>query len=771
MSIIGAGNMQRDVLMMNLGRELEDSANRLFKKSPSELEKKELYYVVQDVTKELLAVTETIQRPKRVYYVSAEFLTGRLLRKNLLNLGIYDNMDELLKKYGSNVEEMVEQEPEPSLGNGGLGRLAACYMDSMATLGIAGEGVGILYHLGLFKQIFKDRLQCTAPDPWIEDHSWLRSTGISFDVDFADISVRAKHYYIDVPGYHGMVNRLNLFDIDTVDESIVKDGIDFDKTDIEKCLTLFLYPDDSDEEGNLLRIYQEYFLASCASQLILREMKEQKYDLVNLPDHAVVQINDTHPTLIIPELIRILVEDKAMPVSEAIDIVSRTCAYTNHTILAEALEKWPVKYLKKVVPALVPYIKELDKRIKKKYKDESVQIIDEEQRVHMAHIDIHYGYSVNGVAAIHTDILKDTELKDFNRLYPEKFSNKTNGITFRRWLYSCNMELDSLISDAIGEGFRKDALQLEKLLAFKDDPAFLEKLGKVKLDNKKALAGLIYEKEGIRIDPETVFDIQSKRLHEYKRQQMNLLDIIRRYQDIKSGIIPDRPVTFIFGAKAAPAYVIARDIIHLILVVQDMVNNDPVASKYMKVVMVTNYNVSYAERLIPACDISEQISLASKEASGTGNMKFMLNGAVTLGTMDGANVEIRELVGDDNIYIFGADADTVIAHYKNEDYVSEKNYKKNPVIKKAVDFIDSKEALKLGHSENLKRLKKELVGKDYFMTLLDLEDYMKTRDRVIEDYGHRTDWLKMSLVNIAKAGFFSSDRSIRDYDREIWRTH
>ncbi|MCR5304298.1 MAG: glycogen/starch/alpha-glucan family phosphorylase [Lachnospiraceae bacterium] len=754
---------------MNLEKEIEESAIRLYGRKPSELSKKELYFTVLDVTKELLAVTENIESVKRIYYVSAEFLTGKLFRKNLLNLGIYDNMDEILKKYGSGVEEMVEQEPEPSLGNGGLGRLAACYLDSMATLGIAGEGVGILYHLGLFKQVFKDRLQCSEPDPWIEEHSWLRSTGLTFDVDYADRSVKARHYTIDVPGYHGRINRLNLFDVDTADESIVKSGIDFDKTDIEKGLTLFLYPDDSDEEGNLLRIYQEYFLASCASQLILSEMKEQKYDLAKLYDHAVVQINDTHPTLIIPELIRKLVEDKAFSMDEAVDIVTKTCAYTNHTIMAEALEKWPLKYIQKVVPALVPYIKELDKRIRKKYKDETLQIIDKDKRVHMAHIDIHYGYSVNGVASIHTDILKETELKEFNDIYPGKFSNKTNGITFRRWLYSCNMKLDSLIAETIGEGYRKDAGQLEKLLAYKDDPAFLEKLDKIKRENKEALAATIYEREGIRIDPDTVFDIQSKRLHEYKRQQMNVLDIIRRYQEIKSGKLPERPVTFIFGAKAAPAYVIARDIIHLILVMQDIINNDPVASKYIKVIMVTNYNVSYAEKMIPACDISEQISLASKEASGTGNMKFMLNGAVTLGTLDGANVEIRDLVGDDNIYIFGADAATVIDHYKNEDYVSEKLYKADPVIKASVDFITGPAALKLGHAENLKRLKKELVGKDYFMTLLDLKDYMKTRDRVIADYSDRDKWLKMSLTNIAKAGFFSSDRSIRDYNRDIWK--
>ena len=677
-------------------------------------------------------------------------------------------MSDILEKYGKKLSVIEEVEPEPSLGNGGLGRLAACFLDSIATLGLPGEGIGLNYHFGLFKQVFKDKLQTAEKNAWIEENSWLTKTDITYDVYFGKKKVTSRLYDIDVAGYDSGVNKLHLFDIESLDESLVKEGIQFDKEAIEKNLTLFLYPDDSDEAGNLLRIYQQYFMVSNAAQLILAEMKEKKFDLRKMYDHAVIQINDTHPTMIIPELIRILVEEKAFTIDEAIEVVRKTCAYTNHTILAEALEKWPLKYLEKVVPQLVPYIKELDKRVAAKYKDERVQIIDKDGRVHMAHIDIHYGFSVNGVAAIHTQILEETELNAFYKIYPEKFNNKTNGITFRRWLLSCNRELAGFLAETIGDGFKKDADKLEKLLEFKDTPAVLDRIAEIKYDQKKKLAAYVKENEGVILNPDSVFDIQVKRLHEYKRQQMNALYIIHKYLEIKKGKKPARPMTFIFGAKAAPAYIIAQDIIHLILVLQDIVNNDPDVSPYMTVLMVENYNVSYAERLIPACDISEQISLASKEASGTGNMKFMLNGAVTLGTSDGANVEIHELVGDDNIYIFGKDSETVIRHYEKADYVSKDYYEKSPVIKEAVDFIVGKQALAAGHKENLTRLYNELLNKDWFMTLLDLEDYIETKDRMFADYEDRAKWKKMMLVNIAKAGFFSSDRTIAEYNRDIW---
>ncbi len=617
--------------------------------------------------------------------------------------------------------------------------------------------------------MFKDRLQTAQPNDWIEEQSWLTKTDTSFEVAFGDRKVTSRLYDIDVIGYDNGVNKLRLFDIESVDESIVKEGIDFDKEDIEKNLTLFLYPDDSDEAGNLLRIYQQYFMVSNAAQLILKEMKEKQYDLRRLYDHAVIQINDTHPTMVIPELIRILVNDKALTMDEAIDVVSRTCAYTNHTILAEALEKWPLKYLEKVVPQLVPIIKELDKRVAKKYKDPKVQIIDKDDRVHMAHIDIHYGFSVNGVAAIHTEILKDTELNAFYKIYPEKFNNKTNGITFRRWLLSCNHELATFLSETIGDGYKKDANKLEQLLDFKDDEAVLNRIAEIKMNRKKDLAAYVKEVEGITLNPDSIFDLQSKRMHEYKRQQMNALYIIHKYLEIKAGKKPARPMTFIFGAKAAPAYIIAQDIIHLLLVLQEIVNNDPDVSPYMTVLMVENYNVAYAEKMIPACDISEQISLASKEASGTGNMKYMLNGAVTLGTSDGANVEINDLVGDENIYIFGEKSEAVIKHYEKADYVSKDYYKKSPVIKEAVDFIVGKQALKAGHKENLERLYKELLNKDWFMTLLDLEDYIKVKDQMMADYEDQAKWRRMMLVNIARAGFFSSDRTIEEYNRDIWK--
>ena len=764
-----ASNLKKDVLVMNLEKELEMQTQAGYGRSVAECSNGELYYSLLQLSKKLTAVSERIEGEKKIYYISAEFLIGKLLSNNLINLGIYDKVNEILTKNGKKLSEIEEIEPEPSLGNGGLGRLAACFLDSIATLGLPGDGIGLNYHFGLFKQVFKNNLQTAEKNDWIEDQSWLNKTDTTFEVSFGKKKVTSRLYDIDVTGYGNGVNKLHLFDIESIDESIVKKGIDFDKEDIEKNLTLFLYPDDSDEAGNLLRIYQQYFMVSNAAQLILKEMKEKQYDLRRLYDHAVIQINDTHPTMVIPELIRILVEDKAFTMDEAIEVVSKTCAYTNHTILAEALEKWPLKYLEKVVPQLVPIIKELDKRVAKKYKDPKVQIIDKDKRVHMAHIDIHYGFSVNGVAAIHTEILKDTELNAFYKIYPEKFNNKTNGITFRRWLLSCNHELADFLSETIGDGYKKDADKLKMLLDYIDEDKVLDRLAEIKMSRKKALAAYVKEVEGVTLNPDSIFDIQSKRLHEYKRQQMNALYIIHKYLEIKAGKKPVRPITFIFGAKAAPAYVIAQDIIHLLLVLQEIVNKDPDVSPYMTVLMVENYNVAYAEKMIPACDISEQISLASKEASGTGNMKFMLNGAVTLGTSDGANVEIHELVGDDNIYIFGEKSEAVIKHYAKADYVSKDYYKKSPVIKEAVDFIVSKQALKVGHKENLKRLYDELLNKDWFMTLLDLEDYIATKDRMIEDYEDQTKWRKMMLVNIAKAGFFSSDRTIEEYNRDIWK--
>lgn len=764
-----ASNLKRDVLVMNLEQELESQTQSGYGKSISACSNEELYYSILQLSKKLMEASERIEGEKKIYYISAEFLIGKLLSNNLINLGIYDNLEKILEKNGKQLSAIEEVEPEPSLGNGGLGRLAACFLDSIASLGLPGEGIGLNYHFGLFKQEFKDKLQTAEKNDWIEEQSWLTRTDTTFEVAFGKKKVTSRLYDIDVIGYDNGVNKLRLFDIETIDESLVKKGIDFDKEDIEKNLTLFLYPDDSDEAGNLLRIYQQYFMVSNAAQLILKEMKEKQYDLRKMYEHAVIQINDTHPTMVIPELIRILVDEKAFTMDEAIEVVSKTCAYTNHTILAEALEKWPLKYLEKVVPQLVPIIKELDKRVAAKYKDPKVQIIDEDDRVHMAHIDIHYGFSVNGVAAIHTEILKNTELNAFYKIYPEKFNNKTNGITFRRWLLSCNHELAGFLSETIGDGFKKDAANLEKLLEFADDDAVLNRIAEIKMNRKKDLAAYVQKAEGVTLNPDSIFDIQSKRLHEYKRQQMNALYIIHKYLEIKAGKKPARPMTFIFGAKAAPAYVIAQDIIHLLLVLQEIINKDPDVSPYMTVLMVENYNVAYAEKMIPACDISEQISLASKEASGTGNMKFMLNGAVTLGTSDGANVEIHELVGDDNIYIFGEKSEAVIEHYEKADYVAKDYYKKSPVIKEAVDFIVSKEALKVGHKENLERLYKELLNKDWFMTLLDLEDYIKTKDQIMADYEDQRKWRKMMLVNIAKAGFFSSDRTIEEYNRDIWK--
>ncbi len=767
-----------------LERHLNGLTESKYQKNIAACSDAQLYDSILQLTKELMADRPLTKGGKKVYYISMEFLIGKLLSNNLINLGVYEELEEVLKKNGRSLNAIEEVEPEPSLGNGGLGRLAACFLDSIATLGLPGDGIGLNYHYGLFRQVFRECLQKAEKNPWIsgtkgedmrqqesgaETHLWLQDTGISFEVCFGNTKVTSKLYDIDVIGYGQGHNKLHLFDLATVDESLVEKGIVFDKTAITKNLTLFLYPDDSDEAGNLLRIYQEYFMCSNAAQLIIMELKAQGRDLRRMNEYAAVQINDTHPTLVIPELIRILTEQEGFSMEDAIEVVSRTCAYTNHTILAEALEKWPLAYLEKVVPQLVPIVKELNARVAKKFSDPKAQIIDESNRVHMAHIDIHYGFSVNGVAAIHTNILKETELNHFYKLYPEKFNNKTNGITFRRWLLSCNRELTKLLDATIGEGYKKNAFELEKLLDHAEDENLLDALDGIKQQKKLALAAYIKEKEGITIDGESIFDIQIKRLHEYKRQQMNALYIIHKYLEIKGGRKPLRPLTFIFGAKAAPAYVIAQDIIHLILALAELVNHDPEVSPYMKVVMVENYNVSYAEKLIPACDVSEQISLASKEASGTGNMKFMLNGAVTLGTNDGANVEIRQLVGDDNIYIFGKDSDAVIAHYEKKDYVPRKFYENSPVIREAVDFIVSKKLLSVGHRENLERLHNELLGKDWFMTLLDLEEYIAVKDRMFGDYEDRHKWKKMMLMNIAKAGYFSADRTIAEYNRHIWK--
>ena len=745
----------QETLQQKLGKEIAQASNE------------EIYGALLSMVQEMAGEKERTDSKKKLYYISAEFLIGKLLSNNMINLGIFNEVKDVLAQNGKNIAEIEEVEPEPSLGNGGLGRLAACFLDSIATLGLAGDGVGLNYHLGLFKQEFKNNLQRETPNPWIEEKSWLKKTDVVYLVSFKGLNVNARMYDIEVTGYNNKTNKLHLFDIDSVDETIVEDGIAFNKEDIEKNLTLFLYPDDSDENGRLLRIYQQYFMVSAGAQLILDECTAKGCNLHDLADYAVIQINDTHPTMVIPELIRLLVE-RGLDMDEAIEVVSKTCAYTNHTILAEALEKWPVYYLKKVVPQLMPIIEVLDDKVRRKYEDESVSIIDRNDTVHMAHIDIHYGFSVNGVASLHTEILKETELNNFYKIYPEKFNNKTNGITFRRWLLHCNPALTELLDELIGEGYKKDAAELEKLLAFKDDEKVLDRLVEIKHANKEALCKYLEETQGVKVSPDTIFDIQIKRLHEYKRQQLNALYIIDKYLEIKAGKIPAAPVTAIFGAKAAPAYVIAKDIIHLILCLQEIINNDPEVSPYLKVVMVENYNVTKAEKLIPACDISEQISLASKEASGTGNMKFMLNGAVTLGTEDGANVEIHELVGNDNIFVFGASSDEVIEHYAKADYVARDFYEKNPAIKAAIDFITSEEVLKVGEKENLERLQHEIISKDWFMTLLDFDSYKEKKEEALRAYADQKTWAKKALVNIAKAGYFSSDRTIEEYNRDIW---
>ncbi len=747
---------------------LESIILKRYNKKISECSNQEIYYAILELVKNETKEKPVIKNKKKVYYVSAEFLIGKLLSNNLINLGIYEDIKNILNENGKSLCEIEEVEPEPSLGNGGLGRLAACFLDSIASIGLSGDGIGLNYHFGLFKQKFENNLQKEYKNDWIEEESWLHRTNTTFDINFGNRKVKSRMYDIDVIGYNEGINKLHLFDIESIDESIVKDGINFDKEDIEKNLTLFLYPDDSDEAGHLLRIFQQYFMVSSGAQYILQQEKKKHHKLNKLYKNVTIQINDTHPTLIIPELIYLLIQE-GIRLKEAIEIVSKTCAYTNHTILAEALEKWPVKYLYKVVPHLMPIIEALNMIVCEKYNDPKVAIIDEQERVHMAHIDIHFGYSVNGVAKLHTDILKNSELNHFYKIYPEKFNNKTNGITFRRWLLHCNNELSNYITSLIGDEYKKDAKKLEELAKFIEDKEVINKIGEIKSLKKKQLKDYIKATQNIEIDENSIFDIQIKRLHEYKRQQMNALYIVYKYLEIKKGNIPTRPITFIFGAKAAPAYVIAKDIIHFILCMQEIVEKDEEVSKHMKIVFIENYNVSKAEKLIPACDISEQISLASKEASGTGNMKFMLNGAITLGTLDGANVEISELVGEENIYLFGEKSEQVIEHYEKMDYISKNYYNESPIIKEIVDFIVNEKVLAVGQRENLERLYNELLNKDWFMTLLDIEDYIKVKDKALQDYEDREKWLKSALINISKAGFFSSDRTIAEYNEDIWK--
>ena len=752
------------------GQMVQKIIKKLYNKTIEKATNEEIYFALLEMTKELAEDKRSDQGKKKVYYISAEFLIGKLLSNNLINLGVYADVKKELADHGKSIYDIEEIENEPSLGNGGLGRLAACFLDSMASLGIHGDGIGINYHLGLFQQVFEKNLQKETPNPWITKNSWLIDRKKEYTVDFRYHTVKAHLYDIPVTGYENRTNELHLFDIDSVDEKITEgSGISFDKDDIAKNLTLFLYPDDSDDKGSMLRIYQEYFMVSAGAQLILEECIARGSNLHDLPEYAAIQINDTHPSMVIPELIRLL-NEKGIPVAEAMDIVKKTCAYTNHTILAEALETWNFDFLKQVVPQLMPIITILDGEVRKKYKDESTYIIDDNRNVHMAHMDIHYGHSVNGVAYLHTEILKNSELHNFYELYPEKFNNKTNGITFRRWLLHCNEELADFIEEKIGSGFKKDAEELKKLLDYADDAATLERLRSIKVHNKRKFAEYMKQTQGIELDDHSIFDVQVKRLHEYKRQQLNMLYLIHSYLEIKKGNKPKRPITAIFGAKAAPAYTIAKDIIHLILCMQELTTKDPEVSPYLKVVMIENYNVTKASKVIPAADVSEQISLASKEASGTGNMKFMLNGAVTLGTMDGANVEIADLVGEENIYTFGEDSQTVIDRYARGDYKSRSYYEKDEVLKEAVDFIVSKEMLKVGSKENLERLYKELLNKDWFMTFPDFTDYCKVRDKMYADFEDRDAWAKKCLINIANAGFFSSDRTIAQYDQEIWHS-
>ncbi len=751
-------------------KRLQEVLEKRFHKTLDACTKEELFHALMEITKEATGNLKRNEGSKKLYYISAEFLIGKLLSNNLINLGLYEETEKVLKSHGYELCEIEELEMEPSLGNGGLGRLAACFLDSIATLGLPGDGIGLNYHFGLFQQKFTNHKQQELKNPWITKESWLNRQSFTCKVPFKDFTMDGVLYDIDVPGYDSGCNRLHLFDVDTIDESIVpENSINFNKKKVQENLTLFLYPDDSDDAGRKLRIYQQYFMVSCGAQLILKEMEDAGYDLHELNNHAVIQINDTHPSMVIPELIRLLTEEKGFTMDEAVEVVSKTCAYTNHTILAEALEKWPMEYLEEVVPNLVPIIKELDERVRKTVKDESTYIIDAQDRVHMAHMDIHYGFSVNGVAALHTEILKNSELKNFYDLYPERFNNKTNGITFRRWLMHCNPILTRYIESLIGNGFKKDATELEKLLAFENDETVLNKLEEIKMEKKLEFKEYMEETQGLTIDEHSIIDVQVKRLHEYKRQQMNALYAIYKYLDIKAGNKPSTPITMIFGAKAAPAYVIAKDIIHLILCLQELIEKDPEVRPYFRVLMIENYNVSKAAKVIPAANISEQISLASKEASGTGNMKFMLNGALTLGTEDGANVEIRDLVGEENIYIFGRKPQDVIDLYEAGTYSSKEIYEEDALIHKLVDFITGEELLAIGDEESLTRLHRELIGKDWFMTLLDTKEYITTKEKVYADYEDRKTWNKKALINIAKAGFFSSDRTIAQYNEDIWK--
>ena len=751
-------------------KRLQEVLEKRFHKTLDTCTKEELFHALMEITKEATGNLKRNEGSKKLYYISAEFLIGKLLSNNLINLGLYEETEKVLKSHGYELCEIEELEMEPFLGNGGLGRLAACFLDSIATLGLPGDGIGLNYHFGLFQQKFTNHKQQELKNPWITKESWLNRQSFTCKVPFKDFTMDGVLYDIDVPGYDSGCNRLHLFDVDTIDESIVpENSINFNKKKVQENLTLFLYPDDSDDAGRKLRIYQQYFMVSCGAQLILKEMEDAGYDLHELNNHAVIQINDTHPSMVIPELIRLLTEEKGFTMDEAVEVVSKTCAYTNHTILAEALEKWPMEYLEEVVPNLVPIIKELDERVRKTVKDESTYIIDAQDRVHMAHMDIHYGFSVNGVAALHTEILKNSELKNFYDLYPERFNNKTNGITFRRWLMHCNPILTRYIESLIGNGFKKDATELEKLLAFENDETVLNKLEEIKMEKKLEFKEYMEETQGLTIDEHSIIDVQVKRLHEYKRQQMNALYAIYKYLDIKAGNKPSTPITMIFGAKAAPAYVIAKDIIHLILCLQELIEKDPEVRPYFRVLMIENYNVSKAAKVIPAANISEQISLASKEASGTGNMKFMLNGALTLGTEDGANVEIRDLVGEENIYIFGRKPQDVIDLYEAGTYSSKEIYEEDALIHKLVDFITGEELLAIGDEESLTRLHRELIGKDWFMTLLDTKEYITTKEKVYADYEDRKTWNKKALINIAKAGFFSSDRTIAQYNEDIWK--
>ena len=748
--------------------ELKNRLVEICKKDLKSCSYEELYTALLKITEEESVKKVQTVEGRKLYYISAEFLIGKLLSNNLINLGLYDDVKKILKENGKSMAKLEETEPEPSLGNGGLGRLAACFLDSLATLNLPGDGIGLRYHCGLFRQNFQNKVQSETPDFWLRDDSWAKKTEKIYPVSLAGKEYEARLYKIAVTGYEGRTNYLNLFDLDTIDESIIEKGISFDKTDIEKNLTLFLYPDDSDEAGRILRIYQQYLMVSAGAQMILEDAKMRGSNLHDLADYAAVQINDTHPSMVIPELIRLLMEEE-ITFEESVEIVTEVCAYTNHTILAEALEKWPKHFLETVVPQLVPIIERLNEMVNEKYHDPAVAIIDQWNNVHMANMDIHFTHSTNGVAALHTEILKNSELNHFYKIYPERFNNKTNGITFRRWLLKCNPELTAYIEKLIGPGFKKDASELEKLAAFAHDEKVLKYLMKIKKNNKKVFAQWLKEKQGITVNENSMFMIQSKRLHEYKRQQLNLLYLIHQYHEIKAGHLPKKQIVAVFGAKAAPAYTIAKDIIHALLTLSKVIEADAEVSKWIQIVFVENYNVAAAEKMIPACDLSEQISLASKEASGTGNMKFMLNGALTLGTLDGANVEIAEAVGEENIYIFGQSSNQVIRRYALGDYCAREWYENDVNIRRAINFLTSKEMLEAGWSDDLHRLQNELIYKDWFQTLPDFNAYVVRKNQAVDDYAvNPMDWAKRTLINIAKAGQFSSDRTIAEYNNEIW---